>query len=43
VLLYQPSEQWLFDLRGIYSSFSQARDGERLYDNAIYRAEATCP
>jgi len=41
VLLYQPSEQWLFDLRGTYSGFSQASDGRRLYDYGIYRAKAT--
>ena len=38
---YQPSEQWLFDLRGTYSGFSQASDGRRLYDYAIYRAKTT--
>jgi len=41
VLLYQPSEQWLFDLRGTYSGFSRASDGRRLYDYGIYRAKAT--
>jgi hypothetical protein len=41
VLLYQPSEQWLFDLRGTYAGFSQAVDGRRLYDYGIYRAKAT--
>ena len=41
VLLYQPSEQWLFDVRGTYSGFSQASDGRRLYDYGIYRAKAT--
>ncbi|MGE5199224.1 MAG: DUF5916 domain-containing protein, partial [Rhodospirillaceae bacterium] len=41
VLLYQPSDQWLFDLRGTYSGFSQASDGRRLYDYGIYRAKAT--
>ena len=41
VLLYQPSEQWLFDLRGTYSGFSQAIDGRRLYDYGIYRGKVT--
>ena len=41
VLLYQPSEQWLFDLRGTYSGFVQAGGGRRLYDYGIYRAKAT--
>ena len=41
VALLQPSEQWLFDLRGTYSGFSQASDGRRLYDYGIYRAKAT--
>ncbi len=41
VLLYQPTEQWLFDVRGTYSGFSQASDGRRLYDYGIYRAKAT--
>jgi hypothetical protein len=41
VMLYQPSEQWLFDLRGTYQGFSQASDGKRLYDYGIYRGKAT--
>ena len=41
VLLYQPSEQWLFDLRGTYQGFSRTSDGRRLYDYGIYRAKTT--
>jgi hypothetical protein len=41
VLLYQPSEQWLFDLRGTYAGFSRSGDGLRLYDYAIYRGKTT--
>ena len=41
VMLYQPSEQWLFDLRGTYQGFSRASDGRRLYDYGIYRAKTT--
>lgn len=41
VLLYQPSDQWLIDLRGSYSGFSRGSNGDRLYDYAIYRAKAT--
>jgi hypothetical protein len=41
VMLYQPSDQWLLDLRGTYSGFSRASDGRRLYDYGICRAKAT--
>ncbi|MCU0252099.1 MAG: hypothetical protein MUE61_18020, partial [Vicinamibacterales bacterium] len=40
-VLYQPSEQWLFDLRGTYQGFSRTSDGRRLYDYGIYRAKTT--
>jgi hypothetical protein len=40
-VIYQPTEQWLFDLRGTYQGFSQASDGRRLYDYGIYRGKAT--
>jgi hypothetical protein len=40
-VLYQPSEQWLIDLRGTYQGFSQASDGRRLYDYGIYRGKLT--
>ena len=40
-LIYQPTEQWLFDLHGTYQGFSQASDGRRLYDYGIYRGKAT--
>lgn len=40
-VIYQPSEQWLVDLRGTYAGFSRASDGERLYDYAIFRAKTT--
>jgi hypothetical protein len=41
VLRYQPSEQWLVDLRGTYSGFERSSDGQRLYDYAIFRAKTT--
>lgn len=41
VLIYQPSEQWLVDLRGTYAGFSRASDGTRLYDYAIFRGKTT--
>ena len=40
-LIYQPSEQWLVDLRGTYAGFSRASGGERLYDYAIFRGKTT--
>jgi hypothetical protein len=40
-MLYQPSEQWLFDARGTYQGFSRASDGQRLYDYGIYRGKVT--
>ena len=38
-LIYQPTEQWLFDVRGTYQGFSRASDGRRLYDYGIYRGK----
>ncbi|MEW5983071.1 MAG: DUF5916 domain-containing protein [Acidobacteriota bacterium] len=40
-LIYQPSEQWLVDVRGTYAGFSRRSDGERLYDYAIFRGKTT--
>jgi len=39
--VYEPSEQWLIELRGTYSGFSRRSDGHRLYDCPIYRARTT--
>jgi len=39
--VYQPTEQWLFDVRATYAGFARASDGERLYDYAIYRAKTS--
>ena len=39
--VYQPSEQWLFDLRATYAGFARTSDDERLYDYAIYRAKTS--
>ena len=40
-LIFQPSQQWLVDLRGTYAGFSRASDGARLYDYAIWRGKTT--
>lgn len=38
---YEPSEQWMLELRGTYSGFSRQSDGRRLFDYGIYRARTT--
>jgi len=40
-LIYQPTEQWLFDVRATYAGFTRASDDERIYDYAIYRAKTS--
>lgn len=40
-VLFQPTEQWLTELRGTYAGFTRAETGTRVYDYTILRARTT--